>query len=289
MSTISKEILKKVRRIQIQTSWLVTDILAGEYHSTFKGMGMEFSEVREYVPGDDIRTIDWNVTARMNKPFVKQFVEERELTVILMVDVSASGSYSSARQTRTEIAAELSSVLALSAIQNNDKVGVLLFSDEVEKFIPPKKGKSHVLRVIREVLSFESRGAGTNINEALEYLNKTIRRKAVVFLISDFLDEGFERSLRIARRRHDLVCIDLKDPRDRELPDIGLVQLEDAETGEICLVDSSDADTRKALSLLADRQEREKDHFFKTYQVPRISVLTNESWVNPLMQFFRSR
>jgi len=289
MSTISKEILKKVRRIQIQTSWLVTDILAGEYHSTFKGMGMEFSEVREYVPGDDIRTIDWNVTARMNKPFVKQFVEERELNVILMVDVSASGSYSSARQTRTEIAAELSSVLALSAIQNNDKVGVLLFSDEVEKFIPPKKGKSHVLRVIREVLSFESRGAGTNINEALEYLNKTIRRKAVVFLISDFLDEGFERSLRIARRRHDLVCIDLKDPRDRELPDIGLVQLEDAETGEICLVDSSDADTRKALSLLADRQEREKDHFFKTYQVPRISVLTNESWVNPLMQFFRSR
>lgn len=289
MSTISKEILKKVRRIQIQTSRLVTDILAGEYHSTFKGMGMEFSEVREYVPGDDIRTIDWNVTARMNKPFVKQFVEERELTVILMVDVSASGSYSSARQTRTEIAAELSSVLALSAIQNNDKVGVLLFSDEVEKFIPPKKGKSHVLRVIREVLSFESRGAGTNINAALEYLNKTIRRKAVVFLISDFLDEGFERSLRIARRRHDLVCIDLKDPRDRELPDIGLVQLEDAETGEICLVDSSDADTRKALSLLADRQEREKDHFFKTYQVPRISVLTNESWVNPLMQFFRSR
>lgn len=289
MSTISKEILKKVRRIQIQTSRLVTDILAGEYHSTFKGMGMEFSEVREYVPGDDIRTIDWNVTARMNKPFVKQFVEERELTVILMVDVSASGSYSSARQTRTEIAAELSSVLALSAIQNNDKVGVLLFSDEVEKFIPPKKGKSHVLRVIREVLSFESRGAGTNINAALEYLNKTIRRKAVVFLISDFLDEGFERSLRIARRRHDLVCIDLKDPRDRELPDIGLVQLEDAETGEICLVDSSDADTRKALSMLADRQEREKDHFFKTYQVPRISVLTNESWVNPLMQFFRSR
>lgn len=289
MSTISKEILKKVRRIQIQTSRLVTDILAGEYHSTFKGMGMEFSEVREYVPGDDIRTIDWNVTARMNKPFVKQFVEERELTVILMVDVSASGSYSSARQTRTEIAAELSSVLALSAIQNNDKVGVLLFSDEVEKFIPPKKGKSHVLRVIREVLSFESRGAGTNINAALEYLNKTIRRKAVVFLISDFLDEGFERSLRIARRRHDLVCIDLKDPRDRELPDIGLVQLEDAETGEICLVDSSDADTRKALGLLADRQEREKDHFFKTYQVPRISVLTNESWVNPLMQFFRSR
>ena len=264
MTAIPKEILKKVRQIEIQTRRLVNDLLAGEYHSTFKGMGMEFSEVREYVPGDDIRTIDWNVTARMNKPFVKQFVEERELTVILLVDISASGQYSSQRQTKNEIAAELSALLALSAIRNNDKVGLILFTDRVEKFIAPKKGKTHVLRVIREVLSFNPEGKETKLEVGLDYLNKAVRRKAVVFLISDFINEGYEKLMRVVARRHDLICINLMDRRESELPNLGLLNLRDAETGEELLVDTADSKVRQALGILAARESSAREDFSKT-------------------------
>ena len=289
MTTIPKEILKKVRQIEIQTRRLVNDLLAGEYHSTFKGMGMEFSEVREYVPGDDIRTIDWNVTARMNKPFVKQFVEERELTVILLVDISASGQYSSQRQTKNEIAAELSALLALSAIHNNDKVGLILFTDRVEKFIAPKKGKTHVLRVIREVLSFDPEGRETKLEIGLDYLNKAVRRKAVVFLISDFINDGYEKLMRVVARRHDLICINLMDQRESKLPNLGLLNLRDAETGEEILVDTADSKVRQALGILASRESGAREDFFKNCGIDRVEIRTDQSYAQPLINFFRSR
>ncbi|PCJ20343.1 MAG: DUF58 domain-containing protein [Candidatus Cloacimonadota bacterium] len=289
MSEVSKELLKKVKRIQIQTSRLVNDVLAGEYHSTFKGRGMEFSEVREYVPGDDIRTIDWNVTARMDVPFVKQYVEERELTVILMVDISGSGYYSSKEQTKNEIAAEISAMFALSAIKNNDNVGLLLFTGKVEKFIPPKKGKSHVLRVIREVLSFQADQEDTNLENAIDYLNKAVRKKAVIFLISDFISKGYEKVLRVAAKRHDLICISLSDQREREMPDIGLVHLEDAETGEVLLFDTSDKKARKALQILFDRDKTQRVDFMKSNKIDTIDINTHQSYVDPIVGFFRNR
>src|SRR2546426_12701490 len=229
---IPKEILKKVRQIEIRTNREVTDVLGGQYHSVFKGRGMEFEEVREYLPGDEIRSIDWNVTARFDHPFIKKFKEERELTVMLVVDVSASGQFGSVRQRKNELAAELAAVLAFSAIRNNDKVGVILFTDRVEKYIAQKKGRRHVLRVIREILAFEPEGKGTNLRLALDYLNRVQRRRAVCFLISDFQDEEFRKSLRVAGKRHDVVALSLRDPREEELPAVGLVELRDAETGE---------------------------------------------------------
>jgi uncharacterized protein (DUF58 family) len=289
MSTIPKEILKKVKRIQIHTSRLVNDVLAGEYHSSFKGQGMEFAEVREYVPGDDIRTIDWNVTARMNKPYVKQFVEERELTVILMVDISGSGNYSSTRQTKNEIAAELSSLLALSAIKNNDKVGLILFTDKIEKFIPPKKGKKHVLRVIREILSFEAQSSETDMAGALDYLSRVIKKKAVVFLISDFICSGYERNMRVVAYRHDLISLSLSDPREQELPDLGLVHFRDAETGEILLFDTSSKDGRKALEVLYGREKRERERFMGAHSIDHANIQTHTSYIKPLVNLFRSR
>lgn len=289
MSIIPVETLKKVKKIQIQTSRLVNDILAGEYHSTFKGQGMEFSEVRDYVPGDDIRSIDWNVTARMNKPYVKQFVEERELTVILMVDISGSGYFSSCRQTKNEIAAELSSLLAFSAIQNNDKVGLILFTNHVEAFIPPKKGKTHVLRVIREVLSFRPEGKETDFASALDFLNKAIRKRSVVFLISDFLSSGYEKLMRISAKKHDLICISLHDQREREIPNLGLVNLQDAETGETILFDTSDAKSRAALQVLYSRERRSTNEFLANHGIDQIEIQTDESYVKPLVGFFRSR
>jgi len=289
MSVIPVEILKKVKKIQIQTSRLVNDILAGEYHSTFKGQGMEFSEVRDYVPGDDIRTIDWNVTARMNKPYVKQFVEERELTVILMVDISGSGYFSSSRQTKNEIAAELSSLLALSAIQNNDKVGLILFTDHVETFIPPKKGKTHVLRVIREVLSFQPEGKETSFISALDFLNKAIRKRSVVFLISDFLSGGYEKLMRISAKKHDLICISLNDQREWEIPNLGLVHLQDAETGETMLFDTSDPKSRAALQVLYSRERRATNEFLANHGIDQVEIRTHESYIKPLVGFFRSR
>jgi uncharacterized protein (DUF58 family) len=287
--SLPKELIRKVKRIQIQTNHLVSDVLAGEYHSTFKGRGMEFSEVREYVPGDDIRTLDWNVTARMNRPFVRQYVEERELTVILLVDVSASGHYSSQQQTKNEIAAELSAVLALSAIKNNDKVGLILFTDRIEKYIPPKKGRSHVLRVIREVLSFDARGRRTDMSMALDFLNKAVHKRSVVFLISDFLTSGYERLMRVVARRHDLICMSLSDICERNLPDIGLVHLQDAESGEIMLFDTGDANIRQKLGLLYDQKKTEEKHFFRRQNIDHVAMQTDQSYVKPLIGFFRNR
>ena len=235
---IPKELAKKIRYIQIYTSKAVNDVLAGEYHSVFKGRGMEFDEVREYTPGDEIRTIDWNVTARMGHPFVKRYVEERELTVLFLVDLSASGTFGSVEKLKNEVAAELCALLAFSAIKNNDKVGLIVFTDTIELFIPPEKGVSHVLRLIREVLSFQPKRKRTDIALALDFLGRVTHKRAVVFLVSDFLAERFEKPLGMVAKRHDLVAIPLADPRELGLPNVGLVELEDAETGESVVVDT---------------------------------------------------
>ena len=242
------EILKKVRLLEIQTRHLVNDIFGGEYHSAFKGMGMEFAEVREYQPGDDIRDIDWNVTARTGKPFIKKFDEERELTVMLMVDVSASGYFGSGENFKSDLMVELASILSFSAIKNNDKVGLILFSDQIEKFIPPNKGKSHVLRVIRELIYYKTEDKKTNLSEALEYSLKALKRKSVIFFLSDFLDEGYETSLKLINQKHDLICIQLTDPSEIEIPDLGLIKMHDVETGDTIWVDTSNEKIRKEMN-----------------------------------------
>ncbi|HUP22899.1 MAG TPA: DUF58 domain-containing protein, partial [Thermoanaerobaculia bacterium] len=241
------ELFEQIKQIQIRTQRLVTDALAGEYESAFKGRGMEFEQVREYVPGDDIRHIDWNVTARMSHPYVKEHREERELTVMLLVDHSSSGDFGTSRKTKNEVAAEVAAILAYTAIRNHDRVGLVLFSDEVELFIPPKKGRSHVWRVIREILSFRATRRHTDIDGALEFLGRVTPRRVVAFLISDFLDQGFENRLRVAARRHDLTAITVTDPRETELPDVGLLELEDAESGELVLVDTRRPHVRESL------------------------------------------
>jgi len=286
---IPKEILKKVREIEIYTNRLVNDVLAGEYHSVFKGRGMEFSEVREYQPGDDIRKIDWNVTARMGHPFVKLHVEERELTVILLIDASASGNFGTIKQMKGELAVELCAVLAFSAIRNNDKIGLIIFTDEVEHYIPPKKGKKHVLRVIRELLYFKPEGKGTNIQAALEYLNRVMKRKTVVFLVSDFIAQGYEQSLRILSRKHDLIPITITDPREIELPKVGLLELEDAETGKMIMLDTFDANVRRAYRDLALQTQTARERLFRSMKMDHIDVRTNEPYVNALINFFRRR
>jgi len=286
---IPKEILKKVKRIEIQTRGLVNDVFSGEYHSVFKGRGMEFSEVREYQIGDDIRTIDWNVTARQGHPYVKVFEEERELTVMLLVDVSSSGEFGTFEQMKGEIAAEICALLAFSAIKNNDKVGLIIFSDQVEKFIPPKKGKSHVLRVIREILYHEPEGTKTNITEALEYLSHITRRRAVVFLVSDFMSSGYEKALQIANRRHDMVAITITDPREIELPNVGFIELEDAETGETFLVDTSSAGVRSEFAETTHANIEEREKLFRSLNVDYIDIRTDQSYIEPLIRFFRMR
>ncbi len=286
---IPKEILKKVRQIQIRSSRLVNDVLAGEYVSVFKGRGMEFEEVREYQAGDDIRTIDWNVTARLGHPYIKRFAEERELTVMFMVDLSSSGKFGSVRQFKDEIATEICALLALSAIRNNDKVGLILFTDKIEKFIPPKKGKTHVLRVIREVLYFKPEKKGTNITVALEYLIKVTKRKTVSFLVSDFITEGFERALRITNKRHDVIAISITDPRELEMPNVGFVELEDAETGETTLIDTSDRKVRKKFDSLNTKNMEERARLFRTMGVDLIDIRTDRSYIGPIMKFFRMR
>ena len=286
---IPKEILKKVRQIQIRSSRLVNDVLAGEYVSVFKGRGMEFEEVREYQAGDDIRTIDWNVTARLGHPYIKRFAEERELTVMFMVDLSSSGKFGSVRQFKDEIATEICALLALSAIRNNDKVGLILFTDKIEKFIPPKKGKTHVLRVIREVLYFKPEKKGTNITVALEYLIKVTKRKTVSFLVSDFITEGFERALRITNKRHDVIAISITDPRELEMPNVGFVELEDAETGETTLIDTSDRKVREKFNSLNTKNMEERVRLFRTMGVDLIDIRTDRSYIGPIMKFFRMR
>ncbi len=286
---LPKEIIRKIRRIQITTSRFVNESLAGEYHSVFKGRGMEFDEVREYQHGDDIRTIDWNVTSRTGHPFVKRYVEERELTVMLLVDASASGSFGSAQKTKGEIAAEISALLAFSAIKNNDRVGAILFTDQIEKFIPPRRGSTHVLRVIREVLFYQPIRKGTSIQKALNHLNLVVHKSAVVFVISDLLDQGFEQSLKVANRKHDLVIIRIVDPREQELPDVGILELRDAETGEILYVDTSLPGVR---ATYRDNWEKNRAKLAKLFQANRIDHLTIDTslpYDTPLMRFFQER
>ncbi len=286
---ISREQLRTVRKIQIRTSHLVSDLFAGQYQSVFKGRGMEFADVRLYQPGDDVRTIDWNVTARTSVPHVKRFAEERELTVMLLVDASASTSFGSVRQTKQALAAELGALLAFSAITNNDKVGLLMFSDRVELALPPRKGTRHVLRVIREILSLEPAGRGTDIEGALEHLRHVTKRRCVVFLVSDFMASGWKRALRVASRRHDVVAIVLEDPREAELPAVGMVELEDTETGERYVVDTNDARTREAFAARAAAARAERDRTLRVGDVDSVVVSTHAPYTQALVRFFRKR
>ena len=286
---IPKDILKKVREIEIYTNRLVNDVLAGEYHSVFKGRGMEFSEVREYQQGDDIRSIDWNVTARMGEPYIKRFVEERELTVIFLVDLSASGSFGSTRQLKNEMAAELCALLAFSAIKNNDKVGLIVFTDQVEMFIPPAKGTTHVLRLIRELLNFTPRLAQTNITAGIDYLGRVFNKRGVVFLISDFIGEGFERNMRVMSKRHDLIAVSIADPKEIRLPNIGLVELEDAETGEQILIDTGSAVIRETYKKLGVSRQIYLRELFRSMDVDQIEIFTDRDYLLDLVRFFRTR
>ena len=286
---ISKDILKKIQQIQIHTRRLVSEAFVGEYHSVFKGRGMEFDEVREYQPGDEIRTIDWNVTARMGRPFIKRYVEERELTVMLLVDVSASGNFGSIKHLKNEVATEICAILAFSAIKNNDKVGMIMFTDKIEKFIPPKKGPKHVLRVIRELLCSQPTGKGTNISVALEYLNKINHRRTISFVVSDFIANDYAHALRIANKRHDMIAITIVDPREQELPNVGFVELRDAESGEILLLDTADSLARKEFGALNNRRRQEQSRLFRSMGVDEILINTNRHYVEPIVRFFRIR
>jgi uncharacterized protein (DUF58 family) len=283
------ELLKKVHRIEIKTRGISNQIFSGEYHSAFKGRGMAFSEVREYVPGDEVRTIDWNVTARLGHPFVKVFEEERELTVILLVDVSGSESFGTNEQLKNQQITEICAVLAFSAIQNNDKIGVIFFSDKVEKFIPPKKGKSHILRIIRELIEFKPDHNKTNIGEALRYLINGVKKRSIVFLISDFMDQGYERALKIANRKHDLVALRIYDPREQELPAMGLVPFRDAETDELRWVNTSSHTVRRNYKARALEQQAYMKDLFRRSGVDHASIATTESYIKPLMNLFKRR
>jgi uncharacterized protein (DUF58 family) len=309
---IPREILKKIRQIEIRTNRLVSETLAGQYHSVFKGQGMNFDEVREYQPGDEVRSIDWNVTARMNHPFIKKFVEERELTLMLMVDVSASGLFGSGSQSKRELAAEIASVLAFSAIRNNDKVGLILFSDEVEKFIPPRKGRRHVLRVIREVLFFEPEHRGTNLNGALEFLLRVTPHKAIAVIISDFigspsasqgrggktrphlmllesLAQASRPMLRHANRRHDVVAVHISDPFELQLPALGRLVLQDAETGEVVEINTGDERNRAAFATRQEKAQSDLARLFRSAGIDTIQLRTDESYAAELGRFFESR
>ena len=286
---LTSDLIKKIRKIEITTSRAVNDVMAGQYHSVFKGRGMAFDEVRPYQPGDDIRVIDWNVTARMNDLYVKQFIEERELTVMLLVDASASLAFGTRGRFKSELAAEITGLLAFSAIKNNDRVGLIMFTDRIERFVPPKKGTKHVLRVISEVLSFVPEGRGTDIALALEFLSRVTKRKSVAFLVSDFLASGYESALKVAHRRHDLVSIVLRDPMERRLPPVGIAAFEDAETGEMILFDTT---SRRAREKVADRVEalwQEQRKQFKQNRIDFVELATDRDYVRPLVMFFKRR
>jgi len=285
----AQEIFKKVRKIEIKTRGLSHQIFSGEYHSVFKGRGMSFSEVREYQYGDDIRNIDWNVTARFNHPYIKIFEEERELTVMLLIDVSGSNNFGTQKQLKQELVTELAAVLSFSAIQNNDKVGVIFFSDRIEKFIPPKKGTKHILRIIRELLDFKPISNGTNIAEALRYLTNAIKKRSIAFLISDFMDDGFERSVQIARHKHDLIALRLTDLRETTLPNVGLVRMQDAETGKMIWVDTASKTVRRRFENEARLKREKLDLMFNRLGVDMAKVYTGEDYVKPLMNLFKKR
>ena len=286
---IPKELLKKVRQIQIRTSRVVNDLFAGQYHSVFRGLGMEFEEVCPYQIGDDVRLIDWNVSARFGEPFIKKFREERELTVMLVVDASRSGLFGSGRQFKLDVAAELCAVLAFSAIRSNDKVGLILFTDRVEKYVPAKKGTRHVLRIIRELLYHEPIGTGTDIAGAINFLNRVTIRKSVCFLVSDFLAEDYESALRVARRRHDLIPITITDPREMELPNVGFVEMEDPETGELALVDTSSRTLRERYAEQCRAHAARREGMFRRMDTDAVDIRTDRPYVEPLVRFFRKR
>jgi uncharacterized protein (DUF58 family) len=287
---LSPELLKKIRKIQIKTNYLVNDIMAGEYVSAFKGSGMEFSEVREYVPGDDVRLIDWNVTARMDRPFIKGFQEERELTVMLLVDISSSGKFGSAIETKGEISAEIASILAFSAIKNNDKVGLILFSDRIESYIPPKKGRAHIWNVIRAILSYSPKGKKTDLNLPLEFLLQVHKRKTAAFFISDFQATGYEKSMRLARQKHDLAAMIIIDPREQSLPlNSGILHLEDAETGESTLVDTHNKDTIKQFEKIKADEKKLLLNFLKLNGIDSVEIFTNQPLADPIIRYFKFR
>ena len=286
---IPKEVFKKIRRIQITTSRMVTDVFAGQYQSVFKGRGIEFYEVREYLPGDDIRTIDWNVTARMGHPYIKKFVEERELTVMLLLDVSMSCQFGSVRQTKSQLAAELCSLLALSAINNNDKVGIIIFTDRIEKFIAPRKGLKHVLRVLREALYFNPTGKGTDISLALEYLNRVSKRKTISFIISDFFAPDYKKLLSVSNKRHDMVAISITDPREIDLPDVGIIKLADAESGKSFFIDSSNPLFRRRYTESALNRIEQRRKLLRSINVDNIDIRTDIPYEKELVKFFKIR
>lgn len=286
---IPADVIRKIRQIEIRTSRIVSDVFAGQYHSVFKGRGMEFHEVREYVPGDDVRAIDWNVTARLGHPFIKKFVEERELTVMLLVDISGSQHFGGGTQFKKDLAAELAGVLAFAAIQNNDRIGLILFTDEVEHYIPPAKGPRHVLRIIRDALYTRPRRHGTNIANALQYLNRVTPRRCVAFLLSDFEDDGFLRPLSAAARRHDIIAIRIEDRREFEWPDAGVMEWMDPETGQRRLIDTSDRRLREQLRQRRDRQRAELARALRALRVDLIDVRAGEPYVGELIRFFKAR
>lgn len=287
--SISSELMKEIRAIQVKTSHLVNEIMAGEYVSAFKGRGMEFSEVREYQPGDDVRLIDWNVTARMGHPFIKEFREERELTVMLMVDVSSSGEFGSVLRLKKEVTAEIAAIMAFAAIKNNDKVGMIVFSDKIEHYVPPKKGRAHIWNLIRTILNFNPEGRGTDLTLPLEYLLKVRKRKSSAFLISDFQASGYENSLKRARRKHDVIAVSITDPREIQLPEIGLVHLEDAETGETIVIDTGDKEMIRRFRLQNEKEMADRKKLFLSFGVDTIDIRTDKSLVEPIIRYFKMR
>ncbi len=282
-------LLKKVRQIEIKTNGLSNHIFAGEYHTAFKGKGMAFSEVREYQTGDDIRAIDWNVTARYNTPFIKVFEEEREMTVMMLIDVSASGNFGTNKQTKRELATEIAAILAFSAIKNNDKVGVVFFTNKVEQFIPPKKGKRHILRIIREILAFQPNNRKTNIIDALEYFNSVIKKRSICFILSDFMSPAFEKPLKVASKKHDVIALRIHDKREENLPNIGLVPMQDTETEEIIFVDTSNRKIRADFTKERIKKTEILKKIFPASGVDLINISTGDDYVKPLINFFKTR
>jgi len=289
MARDTKELLKKVRKIEIKTRGLSNHLFSGEYHSAFKGRGMAFSEVREYNVGDEVRTIDWNVTARFNHPFVKVFDEERELTLMILMDVSGSENFGTQTQQKQDLATELCAVLAFSAIQNNDKVGVIFFSDKIEKYIPPKKGRSHILMIIRELIDFTPENKGTNVAEALKFFVSVIKKRCTAFIISDFISPDFEQELKMAHKKHDVIALRLYDKREQEFPNLGLIPVKDEETGELLWVNTGDAKVREAFSVQAKNRNKATEATFKRSGVDTTDIGTHENYVKPLMMLFKQR
>ncbi len=286
---VPREVLRQVKLIELRTRGLVNTLFSGEYQSVFKGQGMEFSEVREYAPGDEYRMIDWNVSARMGHPYVKKYAEERELTVLFAVDLSGSEQFGTRGRFKADVAAEIAAVIAMAAIKNNDRVGLLLFTDRVEKFVPPKKGRRHALRLIRDLLAFEPESRGTDLAVALDYLGRIQRHRAIIFLVSDFLDDGYEKSLKVVSRRHDLVAITISDQTERRIPDVGYLELVDAESGQYVVLDSGDRYVREQFEYLAGEDELSLRRLLRRMSVDQIQIQTDRSYVGPLISFFRMR